>query len=110
MHENGPSIFIPISMCAGILLERNTSRNCARLPGLAVYVFISTIMCTLALILAQLNSDGKNTYVGYTTPRFTTAPVPAALKARMEPDLPVLVGSGTRWSDDLRRCRCVPDG
>src|SRR2546428_331789 len=40
-ERNGPNIFIPISSCAGIDLDRNISRNSERLPGFVLYVRIS---------------------------------------------------------------------
>jgi hypothetical protein len=42
-ERNGPRIFMPISACAGTDLDRKISRNPERLPGLSLYVLISTI-------------------------------------------------------------------
>jgi hypothetical protein len=44
MERNGPNIFIPISECAGMDLERNISRNSERLSGLVLQVRISMII------------------------------------------------------------------
>src|SRR2546426_4657492 len=49
-ERNGPTTFMPISSCAGIDRVRKISRNSGRLPGLSLYVRISTSTPILRLL------------------------------------------------------------
>src|SRR5580658_132695 len=87
-ERNGPNILIPISVCAGMDLERNISTNSERRPGLVLYVRISMIIRGHCIMLARLWRKSKNALCGNLVTLWKPVPRQEMAMYRNQPYLP----------------------